>query len=498
MIDTNEFYGNIDTLGNYFSNLRVLAETTSEIENKSNMTGLITYNSEEDVFVGVLSGNQIKTFNQGDSFSNVIAIRRFSGNVELIAEGYNDTLLIEEGDNIRFEVTQLENRLKINANLNYTANNFFQVFGDTANTDYLITHNLGTSNVVVSVLWENESNVNPNTQILRYVTEDENTVKVVLSEPPTSDNSLKAVINSRHGDKGFQGRVGLQGFQGNQGNQGRQGIPGNIGFQYTPGDTNKTIRVNSGGNLQVNDTIQIIEVGNTKRVELNTQYSEIGLSVKSANTSNVITGTLVYDNSIVDFSNIKILTLNRLNTSTNITDNLFDVGPKGDIFSKDLIGSSNSLVMATTDGVIKRYEESELSNIFIPRRNKIILPSASLLNSFTINPILVPPIAGKSIIVHSVTGRLLPGSTPFDFGARQVTIEVQTCNDPMIVLNTELLDYDNSIPGFDAIFHYTISKTATPGSMFTRQNLPVVLKTYTSNPSVGNGSLELWVYYNYI
>jgi hypothetical protein len=111
---------------------------------------------------------------------------------------------------------------------------------------------------------------------------------------------------------------------------------------------------------------------------------------------------------------------------------------------------------------------------------------------------IVAPIAGKSIIVHALTGKLNPGSTPFDFGVRTVTIEVQTTNDPLITLDSELLDYDNSIPGFEAIFHYSPNKTATPGSMFTRQSMPLVFRTYTSNPSVGDGNLELWVYYTYI
>lgn len=493
---TNEFYGNIDTLGNYFSNLRIYPETTESIQEKANI-GHIFYDEDVDGFVGVTEDRGIQRFNQSNSFSKVLTIRKFSGNVELSSIADNDTLSIEEGDNIRFEVSEVNRRVKINANLNYTANNFFQVFGDNSNVEYLITHNLGTSNIVVSVIWEDEDLVNPNTQVLRYVTEDENTVKVILSEAPTEPNSLKAIINSRHGDKGFQGRVGFQGNQGIRGFQGNQGVPGYIGFQYTSGDENKTIRVNSVGDLEITDIIESNKSGNSKSINLKTQFNDYGVSLNASNiTSNVM--SIQYSSNNFFDDNLNLIELGTLNTLDDVYTRRFNVNTKGKIESHFLEGSSNVLIYTNTSGEINRYDEDALPNIFIPRRNKIVLPSASLLNSFTINPILVTPIAGKSIIVHAVTGRLNAGATPFDFGARTVTIEVQTTNDPLITLESELLDYDNSIPGFEAIFHYTPSKTATPGSMFTRQSLPLVLKTTPSNPSVGNGNLELWIYYTYI
>jgi hypothetical protein len=492
----NEFYGSIDTLGNYFSNLRILPETTEMIELKANV-GHIFYNEDIDAFVGVKEGNVIKSFNQSNSFSKVLTIRKYSGNVELNSIVDNDTLSLEEGDNIRFEVTGADRKIKINANLNYTANNFFQVFGDSSNLEYLITHNLGTSNVVVSVIWEGDDLVNPNTNVLRYVTEDENTVKVVLSEPPNYQNSLKAIINSRHGDKGFQGIFGAQGIQGFRGHQGNQGIPGYVGFQYTGSDEHKTIRVNSVGDLEVTDIVEVVKSSNSKSINLNTQYNNYGVSLNASNiTSNVM--VIEYSSNNYFDDNLNLLELSTYNTLDYTHTDRFSVNVKGKIKSNFLIGTSNALIYGTSSGEIKKFTEDDLPNIFIPRRNKVILPYQTLLNSYTINPMIVSPIAGKSIIVHALTGKLNPGSTPFDFGLRQVTIEVQTTNDPLITLNSELLDYDNSIPGFEAIFHYSPNKTATPGSMFTRQSMPLVLRTYTSNPSVGNGSLELWIYYTYI
>jgi len=493
---TNEFYGNIDTLGNYFSNLRMYSETTESIELKANV-GHIFYNEDIDAFVGVTEDRGIQKFNQSNSFSNILAIRKYSGNVELNSIADNDTFSIEEGDNIRFEVTGVDRKLKINANLNYTANNFFQVFGDSSNVEYLITHNLGTSNVVVSVIWEGDDLVNPNTNVLRYVTEDENTVKVVLSEPPTEDNSLKAIINSRHGDKGFQGRVGSQGYQGIIGVQGNQGVPGNVGFQYTYDDIHKTVRVDSYGNLEITDIVELVKSSNSKSTNLNVQNIDYGVSINASNVfSNILSIVHTTNESIGE--DVKFVEMGTLDPSDDTYTKRFSVNMKGQIESDSLIGSSNVLIYTDTAGEIKRYTEDDLPNIFIPRRNKVILPYASLLNSYTTPPMIISPIAGKSIIVHALTGKLNPGSTPFDFGVRQVTIEVQSTNDPLITLDSELLDYDNSIPGFEAIFHYSPNKTATPGSMFTRQSMPLVFRTYTSNPSVGDGNLELWVYYTYI
>ncbi len=492
----NEFYGSIDTLGNYFSNLRIYPESTESIELKANV-GHIFYDEDIDAFVGVKSGNVIQSFNQSNSFSKVLTIRKYSGNVELNSIADNDTLSLEEGDNIRFEVTGVDRKIKINANLNYTANNFFQVFGDSSNVEYLITHNLGTSNVVVSVIWEGDDLVNPNTNVLRYVTEDENTVKVVLSEPPTDPNSLKAIINSRHGDKGFQGRVGAQGNQGVRGHQGNQGVPGYVGFQYTESDEHKTIRVNSVGDLEVTDIIELVKSSNSKSINLNVQHIDYGISINASNvTSNILSVTHTTNESIGE--DVKFVELGTLDPLDDTYTKRFAVNMKGEITSDALVSSSNVLVYSDTLGEIKKYTEDDLPNIFIPKRNKVVLPYSSLLNSYSVNPMIVSPIAGKSIIVHALTGKLNPGSTPFDFGARQVTIEVLSTNDPLITLNSELLDYDNSIPGFEAIFHYSPNKTATPGSMFTRQSMPLVFKTYTSNPSVGDGSLELWVYYTYI
>lgn len=481
-----KIYGNLDLQGNQILNFKVENIANSELANLE--VSQIVYDKDSDEFVMVTTSKGPQQISLGSNFSKILVESESLGNGTLSAESNGDTLTLKEGDNVSFGYDGPNRSITLNANVDYSHQNYSEVFGDGSNLTYQITHNLGTEDVVASILIEEGASVNPSFAVERYKIINEDTIQVELNVAPGVDN-LRAVVNSKHGQRGFQGTQGNQGT-GAQGNQGVQGGIGNVTFDIA--EDTKIVYVDGTGLSTVDEiknSASKIEI--SKNVEISKPLTIEG----ELNTANIEVINFNYNGSLSGSLNIlKVLKTDHTETETD----LFTVNSNGQIFSRK-IKDDLSAETEVTDYFLMGNKDGNISASTYPVGSSTVfkekigtLSSTQILNSFSSPIIIIEPVGGKIIDVHDITVIYKYHSIPYVWPNTTGFI-ITGANKFIGLLNNTMLQ-DNTL----SIQKISPSFIENSSNKYVLPGVPLTFKTLNSNPALGDGTLKYYIRYSLI
>lgn len=489
-----KYFGNIDLQGNYISNVAIENKSTANITSDSINTGRVQYDTTKDALI-VDRNNTREYIHTGNSFANVQVVRTSSGNVTLTPNDLKDTFGLEEGDNMKFEVDELNNRVKLSANVFYTANNFSTPFGDSANTVYTINHNLGTPNVVATVMINQGASVHPDLTVKQFEVIDDDNVKITLNVDPDGEN-LTAVINSRHGNKGPQGPQGDTGNIGATGATGPQGPAMSDILQYSGDAIGNTLITTTNGNVITSNVISFTDNGSDRSINVNTS-SNVGVVYTNTHDYSTTIGKSISMDAVVTSnihkSNVRYLTIyNQLNSSPKIE--LFNIDGYGRIYTNYLSNtiSANSIVKITPSGYLESTD-METDNAILIKRKKVTISSAQIKNSYT-SPVelIEAPGSGKIISPIDITVKYTYSTTPYNW-TNSAVIQLATATNRFLDIDAAILN------GTRTAYQKTpITFIENVGLRYFTENSALIFKTLNQNPTSGAGSLTIEIKYTII
>lgn len=266
MPSNRKIFGNLDLQDNEIKGLKLENITSASIEalDFTGKSGKLIYESDTHI-PKIVVNDELKSITTGDSLNTIQVNSSLQGPGNVTVDS-NSKIILKEGDNVTLEYDTDEKSITLNAVVESTHENYTEVFGDASNLEYNINHDLGTTNVIVTVLTEEGESVTSTFRVLQYEIVDEDNINIIVNEAPGVDK-LRVVINSRtgfrgvagfqgfQGNKGPQGIRGFQGFKGNQGIKGPQGFKGNQGIKGNQGNS-----ADGSGILTVKGTLSSAQI----------------------------------------------------------------------------------------------------------------------------------------------------------------------------------------------------------------------------------------------
>lgn len=488
-----KIYGIVDFQNNESANLRIENVTSSEILNRGYVPGSIFYNATEHELY-LQKNNSKRIINTGNNYSTVSFSDETIAN--LTASIPNDKLTFKAGENIQFNVNQLNKTVTIKSNALDFSNNYSNIFGTNLNNVYTINHNLGSENIIVQI-YEAIDGGNLVTNFSNISIIDQNNVGIAF---PTAPGNLayKAVISSNMGPQGPQGTIGATGPQGVQGAQGIQGPQGSFGndvdgFEYD------SLRLNSSNVVVSTSIVKLHDKGANSNIHFNTINDEYGIKLNHTNLNafanvGLVYGQINYNSISPDLANARFLDF-RTSPSANSDVNIkYYINGYGRITSKYLNKKSTGTISKRflySDN-IGNIEESTIEiDEYAGLRKKIITINQSQILSSHSSPVelIQAPGAGKYINVHNYILHYTYGTTPYTYSAG-IGLIINTASNPMFSLNSTLLNGTSS--GKDA---KSINNTESTIVSYWKDNQSLNFKSFTSNPTGGNGTIKLILYY---
>ncbi len=132
------------------------------------------------------------------------------------------------------------------------------------------------------------------------------------------------------------------------------------------------------------------------------------------------------------------------------------------------------------------YTTEQSLNI-VNKNIKVTLSSSQILNLFTTPVELIPSVSGKLLILNSMYQKYNYGTTTYS--------NINTCKigygtTSLLLANLGLLVYD--VTNANGIFAPSLNIASTS----TYAGLPIVLGATISNPTTGDGTLDLYISYS--
>lgn len=483
-----KIYTDIDLLKNEIKNL-VIGNQTSPNLTKN---GELVYDTTNDQILVRIDG-ETKKLGTGNSFNKFVIKSSELGDGELVPTIAEDTLIFEEGENIQFEYDEIERSVTINASVDYFAENYYEDFGNDSDLTYTITHNLDTENIIVSVLVNEGESIHPDFQVIRYLVLNENSISIIVNVAP-GDDAVKAVISSKHGQKGDMGFQGVVGPIGVQGFQGPNPTTENLVFDEE--DNNKTLKI-------INETL-------TPTDDIFIEESLITLNKNSKFTKNVeIDQSLnnsipfIIRNTTSGAQSIfpAIQVLEQINTG--VQSEIFKINSDGSMRSekvkKDLdpipeqypVGNQ-FYMFGDTSGHIG-VSKISIDNTTAIREKRGTLTSSQILNSYDIPITLLENTEGGSLLdIHSIFLFYSLGNSPYIWNNTSV-FQIAGSNKNIGTLNLNLVNgtkhgYQKIVPSF----------SDNSLDMYVSINNHLIFKTLTANPTSGTGTIKYVIKYSNI
>lgn len=486
-----KYLSNVNYSNNRVSNF-VLESVSNVKANLITLDGSLWYNSSTKKLEARVN-NQKQTVLTGNTFAKYKISKKDTTISNIFPLTNSDTFTFQEGDNITLRANVVSKTLTISSNVDST-NNYSTMFGNTLANSYVINHNLNTENVVVQVY--NTTSTTGNVTVDRYKINDANNITVYLNSNVSPNLSMKAVVNTSQGPRGYQGYQGVQGFQGVTGPTGAQGATGDFP-DFTAQTVHSTFRLNSAKNVVATTIITAYDDGTIKRANVTTNLADYGVIVKATGNANIQSNVLrlegLHANANADMFNL-IEGYSKYNSNAYV--NTHSVSGNGIIFANHLKRNSNGnvssrrILYADSSGKIHSSDKEilNLDNQIILKR---ILTVAEIEESYT-NPILLlsAPGANKYIDVVDVSFYYKYGSIPWNY-TNTCGLYIDTCNGMLFTPNQDML---NSSQAFFQRENPKFNDTTL--TSYTKLNKGLYFKTLNANPSpAGDGTFVFHITY---
>lgn len=486
MSKNKKIFSNLDLQGNQILNNKIQHVNNSDLDNFKNSS--FVYDVDNDAFVAITNSLGPQQLSIGPSISKFLIESQSLGDGTILSNQNGDTVIFKEGDNITFGYDIPNKSLTINANVNYSDSNYSEIFGDSSNLTYTITHNLDTTDVIVSVLIESDASINPSFTVDKYKIIDSNSIEIYVNTAP-GNNNLRAVVNSKHGQRGVQGFQGVPGPQGT----GVQGVQGGIGnIQFDGAQNTKILYVNGTTISPISEFLNSsTKFELSKDLELSKKLNING-ELNSGNLENI---TFKYNGSLSGPQDI--LSIKKINESLVETD-LFNIDSNGQIFSQKIKNDLSSEIEDTSYFLVGD-KNGNISSSNYPLGSSTIfkevngeISNSQILNSYS-NPIQIIEGNGVKIIdIHDIfvyykylnSPYYWPNTTGFIFDGLNKYIG--------LLNNTMLQDNTSSAQKIIPVYsENSTNKYVIPG-------IPLVFRTLNFNPALGYGSLKYSIRYSLI
>lgn len=489
-----KFFSPVDFQHNESANLRIENLTTSEINSRGYVPGSLFYNSTENELYlqkantkyRINSGNVYTAFNFIDSntTSNITATK------------YEDNFTFEAGDNITFDVNTTNKKVRIKSNALNFSNNYSNIFGNSTDNVYTINHNLGSEDIIVQI-YDESGDGNLITSFSNISIVDTDNIRIGFSSPP-GNLAYRTVISSNMGPQGVQGPLGPTGPVGIQGAQGNQGPQGSFG-ETIEGELYSTLRLNASNTVVSSNILKLKDNTSNSNVKINTVNDPYSLHINHTNlnaSANIggIDLNVKYNSTSPAIENIRFVKYTISPSANSDIVTKYYVDGYGKITSKYLNNKSTGptskrILYADNNGNIEE-SEIEINNYSDLRKATVSLSSSDILNSHGIPVVIVPPPgAGKYIYPHNYIMSYTFGTAPYYFEATAGLI-MPTASNPIFTFDSDILNGVDS--GKDA---KSINVAESPINSYFKSNEALVFRSFIVNPSGGNGTMKITVYY---
>lgn len=180
-------------------------------------------------------------------------------------------------------------------------------------------------------------------------------------------------------------------------------------------------------------------------------------------------------------------------TDSAIGDAVFDINQE--LADKENIANKSTNV--TTDGAsntkypsvkaVKDYVDANIGGTSVVKSVKVSLSSSQILNLFTTPIEVVPAVSGKVLILRQIFQKYTHVSTAYTV-AGNFRIGLGDPNFAPVSFSASIQSADNS----ESLNPIAPSSSTSGGTYI---NLPLVLGCLTSNPTGGDGTLDLYITY---
>lgn len=487
-----KFFTPINLNGNQIHNFTIGHQSTSEIETNLIQDGQIAYDHELNQYVIRISGTN-KKIAIGNSFTSIGVQSASQGNGSVSPSTAEDHFTFKEGDNVQFSYNEIEKSLTISTNVDYSAENFSEIFGNGDDLTYTITHNLNTLDVIVTVIVEAEASVHPDLSLVRTKIIDENNVSLIFNSAPGVD-AVRAVISSKHGQQGVQGPQGGVGVQGIAGPQGPNPSLSNIVFDEA--DTNKVLKV-QGSQMIPSDDIILEE--NLTTIAKNSKITG-NLEIDLPNNGE-FGHKIRYNSSGAQGSRDVFEILDKVNEGPQSS--IFKILSDGVVFNKNIQDEldpipeeypldTEFLMVGNTNGEMK-VSHIGASGIITYKEAAGTISSSQILNSFDIPVKIIENGVGGSILdIKEIYLFYSLGGSPYVWSNPAVFYFPGT-NKNLATINTNLIN--GTKHGYQKIYP-AFSDNSLDSFVIT--NADLYFRTLTANPTGGNGTLKYKITYRHI
>ena len=169
---------------------------------------------------------------------------------------------------------------------------------------------------------------------------------------------------------------------------------------------------------------------------------------------------------------------NNLPTKENIANKSTNTG---------LGGNTPSDILYPTQKAVKTYVDANIGGTSVVKSVKVSLSSSQILNLFTTPIEVVPAVPGKVLILRQIFQKYTHVSTAYTV-AGNFRIGLGDPNFAPVSFSASIQSADNS----ESLNPIAPSSSTSGGTYI---NLPLVLGCLTSNPTGGDGTLDLYITY---